>query len=50
VRGAIAHQVETNKDMGSQILSRDKLEAFTRLLAELAHEEMRKRAGQMGIG
>jgi type I restriction enzyme R subunit len=49
VRGAIATQVESNKDMGKQILTREKLELFTKLLAELAHEEMRKRANQMGL-
>ena len=49
VRGAIARQVETNRDMGDQILTKEKLELFTRLLAELAHEEMKKRASQMGI-
>jgi type I restriction enzyme R subunit len=50
VRGAIARQVETNRDMGDQILTKEKLDLFTKLLAELAHEEMRKRASQMGIG
>ena len=50
VKGAIAVQVENHKDMGRQILSKEKLEMFTRLLAELAHEEMQKRAGQLGIG
>ena len=49
VRGAIATQVESNKDMGKQILTREKLELFTKLLAELAHEEMRKRANELGV-
>ena len=49
VRGAIATQVESNKDMGKQILTKEKLELFTKLLAELAHEEMRKRAAELGV-
>jgi type I restriction enzyme R subunit len=49
VRGAIANQVEANKDMGKQILTRDKFDLFTKLLAELAHDEMQKRAKEIGI-
>ena len=49
VRGAIATQVESNKDMGKRILTREKLDLFTKLLAELAHEEMRKRAAELGV-
>jgi type I restriction enzyme R subunit len=50
VRGAILQQVEINKDMGRQILSLEKLEVFTKLLAELAHDQMSKRADEMQLG
>lgn len=50
VKLAIANQVEVNKDMGKQILSREKLALYVNLLAELAHGEMQKRAEQLGLG
>jgi hypothetical protein len=36
--------------MGRQILSLEKLEVFTKLLAELAHDQMSKRADEMQLG
>lgn len=44
VRDAIAEQVESHKDIGRQVLSKDKFESFVELLADLAHEKLRERA------
>jgi type I restriction enzyme, R subunit len=49
VLDAIATQVEGQKDMGRQILAKDKLSVYVKLLAELAHERLRERADELGI-
>jgi type I restriction enzyme, R subunit len=49
VREAIAAQVEGHKDMGRQILSKEKLELYVKLLAELAHGRMQERAKELGV-
>jgi type I restriction enzyme R subunit len=49
VLDAIATQVEGQKDMGRQILAKDKLNVYIKLLAELAHDRLRERADELGI-
>jgi hypothetical protein len=49
VLDAIAMQVEGQKDMGRQILAKDKLNVYVKLLAELAHDRLRERADELGI-
>jgi type I restriction enzyme R subunit len=49
VLDAIATQVEGQKDMGRQILAKDKLNVYVKLLAELAHDRLRERADELGI-
>lgn len=49
VRTAIATQVEGHKDMGRQILAKEKLELYVKLLAELAHGRLQERASEFGV-
>jgi hypothetical protein len=35
--------------MGRQILAKDKLNVYIKLLAELAHDRLRERADELGI-
>lgn len=44
VRDAIADQVESHKDIGRQVLSKEKFETFVELLADLAHDKLREKA------